>query len=74
MYELTKIKEIESKIKELDIKIYNHLTPPKGLLFNPQLYNELKKQREELIEKLKSLSTFSKKKQHNSGLKKDCHQ
>ncbi len=44
---------IEGKIKELDIKIMEHLNPPKGLIFNPQLYNDLKKQREELVSQLK---------------------
>ncbi len=48
-----KEREIENKIKELDLKINEHLNPPIGLIFNPQLYNELNKQRKKLVDKLK---------------------
>ena len=45
--------QIQTRLKELDLKIKNHLNPPEGLIFNPQLYNELKKQRKKLVDKLK---------------------
>ena len=52
-------KEIENKIKELDLKINEHLNPPKGLIFNPQLYNELNRQRKELVNTLKCACRLS---------------
>ncbi len=51
---MDEIKKIENKIKELDLKINEHLNPPEGLIFNPELYNELNKQRKELVDKLKT--------------------
>lgn len=35
------VEELEIKIKELDLKIAEHLNPPRGLIFNPILYNVL---------------------------------